>query len=80
MGVGSLPETVTRQRRGCDLNPGSFAPESNRLTTQLPSHPRNGRLRLIETFLICYATVHYYNSYEDVVILSLISFAGNHYM
>jgi len=21
MGVNSLPETVTRQRRGCDLNP-----------------------------------------------------------
>ena len=23
MGVDSLPETVTGQRRGCDLNPGS---------------------------------------------------------
>ena len=22
MGVNSLPKTVTRQRRGCDLNPG----------------------------------------------------------
>ena len=22
MGVRSLPKTVTRQRRGCDLNPG----------------------------------------------------------
>jgi len=22
MGVNSLPETVTRQRRNCDLNPG----------------------------------------------------------
>ena len=28
MGVNSLPKTVTRQRRGCDLNPGLSAPES----------------------------------------------------
>jgi len=39
MGVNSLPKTVTRQRRGCDLNPGSSAPESSTLTTRLPSHP-----------------------------------------
>jgi len=32
MGVNSLPNTVTRQRRGCDLNPGRSAPESNMLT------------------------------------------------
>jgi len=25
MGVNSLPKTVTRQRGGCDLNPGSFS-------------------------------------------------------
>ena len=31
--------TVTRQRRGCDLNPGPSAPESSTLTTRLPSHP-----------------------------------------
>ena len=37
MGVNSLP--VTRQRRGCDLNPGRSAPESSTLTTRLPSHP-----------------------------------------
>jgi len=35
----SLPETVTRQRRDCDLNPGPSAPESSTLTTRLPSHP-----------------------------------------
>ena len=29
MGVNSLPKTVTRQRRGCDLNPGPSAPESS---------------------------------------------------
>ena len=39
MGVNSLPETVTGQRRGCDLNPGPSAPESSALTTRLPSHP-----------------------------------------
>jgi len=31
--------TVTRQRRGCDLNPGPTAPESNTQTTRLPSYP-----------------------------------------
>ena len=36
-GVNSLPKTVTRQRRGCDLNPGPTAPESSTLTTRLPS-------------------------------------------
>ena len=33
--MNSLPKTVTRQRRGCDLNPGPTAPESNTLTTHL---------------------------------------------
>jgi len=36
MGVNSLPKTATRQRRGCDLNPGPSAPESSTLTTRLP--------------------------------------------
>ena len=39
MGVNSLPETVTRQRRGCDLYPGPSAHEFSTLTTRLPSHP-----------------------------------------
>ena len=38
MGVNSSPNTVTRQRRGCDLNPGPSVPESSTLTTRLPSH------------------------------------------
>ena len=42
MGVNSLPKTVTRQRRGCNLNPGLSAPESSTLTTRLPSHPAAG--------------------------------------
>ena len=40
MGVNSLPKTVTRQRRGCDLNPGPSAPESSTLTTRLPRATR----------------------------------------
>jgi len=40
MGVNSLPKTITRQRRDCDLNPGPYVPESSTLTTRLPSHPR----------------------------------------
>ena len=39
MGVSSLPKTVTRQRRDCDLNPGPSVLEIT-LTTRLPSHPR----------------------------------------
>ena len=44
MGVNSLPKTVTRQRRGCDLNPGPSAPESSTLTTPLPSHPKSMKI------------------------------------
>jgi len=33
--VNSLPKTVTRQCRDCDLNPGPSAPESSTLTTRL---------------------------------------------
>ena len=43
MGVNSLPKTVTRQRRDCDLNPDPSAPESSTLTTRLPSHPQFNR-------------------------------------
>ena len=39
MGVNSLPKTVIWQRNGCYLNPGPSAPESNTLTTRLPSNP-----------------------------------------
>ena len=49
MGVNSLPKTVARQRRGCDLNPGATAPESSTLTTRLPSHPPGRRHRIVIT-------------------------------
>ena len=38
MGVNSLPKTVTRQRRGCDLNAGPSVPEISTLTSWLLSH------------------------------------------
>jgi len=37
MGGNSLPKTVTRQRRDCDLNPGLSAPESSTLAARLPN-------------------------------------------
>ena len=46
MGVNSLPKTVARQLRGCDLNPGLSPPESSTLTPRLPSPPP---LRVIST-------------------------------
>jgi len=42
--VNSLPKSVTRQRRDCDLNPGTSATESSTLTTRLPSHTLVGSL------------------------------------
>jgi len=39
--VNSLPKTVTRQRRGCDLYPGPSALESRTLTTRLPAEGYN---------------------------------------
>jgi len=35
--MNSLPKTVTRERRDCNLNPGPYAPESSTLTTRLPT-------------------------------------------
>jgi len=46
MCVKSLPKIVTRQRRGCDLNPDPSATESSTLTTRLPSHPRFTQAKL----------------------------------
>ena len=48
MGANSLPETATRQRRDCDLNPGPSEPESSTLTTRLPSHPEVGLCNIID--------------------------------
>ena len=59
MGVNSLPKTVTRQRRGCDMNPAPSAPESSTLTTRLPSHP------LTTVYHLC--GVVYYNFWHTFV-------------
>jgi len=53
MGVNSLPETVFRQRRGCDLNAGPTVPESSTLVTRLPSH--RGACRT--TYYFCCAAI-----------------------
>jgi len=52
MGVNSLPKTVTRQRRDCDLNPGPSAPESSTLATRLPSHPSSNRNESLQEIII----------------------------
>ena len=51
MGVNSLPKTLTRQRRGCDLNPGPSAPEFSALNTRLPSHSAMGCYRRISKLI-----------------------------
>ena len=50
MSVNSLPKTVTRQRRDCDLNPSPSASECSTLTTRLLSHPVGTRGDLIDLF------------------------------
>ena len=53
MGVNSLPKTVTRERRGCDLNLGTSAPESSMLTTRLSSHPSSIVLMINMHLVFC---------------------------
>ena len=67
MGVNSLPKTVTRQRRGCDLNPGPTATESSTLTTRLPSHFIEHDKSLI--FAVCLFPVAYANDTKYVQIM-----------
>jgi len=63
MGVSSLPKTVTRQRRHCDLNPGPSAPESSTLSTRLPSHPVTYVWNKVQ---ICQIFPIFYNGLRDV--------------
>ena len=60
MGVNSLPNTLTRQRRGSDLNPGPFALESRTLTTRLPSHPTSMQQTKCPIVYICRRTVRFH--------------------
>jgi len=41
MGVNSLPKTVTRQRRDCDLNPGPSAHDNHSATKPPLCHYRD---------------------------------------
>jgi len=49
--MNSLPKTVTRQRHGCDLDPGPSVLESSRLNTWLPSRPAEERGIIMSTAL-----------------------------
>ena len=76
--MNSLPKTVTRQRRSCDLNRGPSAPESSTLTTRLPSHltviaaARNLlELPAILSKLVLVETVAY-----EAVVVAAVSSAG----
>ena len=58
MGVNSLPKTVTRQRRDCNLNQSASAPESSTLTTRLPSHSTVIKTNTQYTRSICCTHTH----------------------
>jgi len=60
MGANSLPKTVIRQRRGCDLNPNPSSPESSTLTTRLPSRPTKLFTFYLIFILISINLVEYY--------------------
>ena len=47
MGVNSLPKTVTRQRRDCDLNPGHSV-HANHSATEPPNSTDSIGRKLIE--------------------------------
>ena len=53
MGVNSLPKTVTRQRHGCDLNPGPSASESSTLITRLPNSIDCSRIAISVCVYVC---------------------------
>ena len=51
MSVNSLPKTVTRQRRDCDLNPGPSTFESSTLTTCLLTYLNSDSERYTAMYL-----------------------------
>jgi len=79
MGVNSLPKTVTRQRRDCHLNPDPSAPESSKLTTRLPSHPKSTVGRICESRAyhaqgtsVVFVLQYYDRRYDNRSLLSLL--------
>ena len=84
MDVNSLPKTVTRQRRDCDLNPGPSAPESSTLTTRLPSHPltriekANEDSQALQTSKLSAASIVFsYRSSRKTVDVLLLCFSSS---
>jgi len=57
--VNSLPKTVIRQHRDCDLNPGPSVPESSTLTTWLPGERTKVQITLWTVVFIATAAVIY---------------------
>jgi len=64
MGVNSLPKTVTRQRRDCDLNPSPSAPESKHADHSATEPPYNTTelCRFFDSITIRRHTAHTYCS------------------
>ena len=86
MGVNSLPKTVTRQRRDCDLNPGPSAPESSTLTTRLLSHPHRhvyeynsffglNRFLLSSMYVFLIASLYFFHMHVLLFILPFCTIA-----
>jgi len=69
MGVSSLPKTVTRHRRDCDLNPGPSAPESSTLTTRPVGYHLANKLLSLSVFVrltqVCTSREFYRNVWTD---------------
>jgi len=59
--VNSLPKTVTRQHRGCDLNLGPSVPESSTLTSQLLSRPSVDTMALQTTKQVTFSDKKYFS-------------------
>jgi len=73
MGVNSLPKTVTRQRRGCDLNLDPSAPEYQHANHSATEPPQTWdicglcmREGLINFQLVCQGKVYGYNSARGI--------------
>jgi len=58
VGVNSLPKTVTRQRRECDLNPGPSAPESSTELKRCSYHSENNFISFTHHKMAAKASLH----------------------
>jgi len=80
MGVNSLPRTVcsyvTRQRRGCDLNPGPSASESSTLTTRLPLTYNFLKYRH-DFFYLVHSLCYIFYKYCEKVVNNFLSYPAH---